>query len=324
MEDQSAQQHAIYIVHLVPSLRNFKGQSSGTVLEQLTVEASSVDHFKELVTTTKRSQLGRPQRLLTQQTSTNLSYSIPLEEDLGLQCAPDPADIDKFVLFYPPSKRTLGFNALSSTILQAWLNKCVNLHVHRYSNSVSSKQVWLTVEHALILPAERDRAGAATTAALLALKTKPKTTHKDTYRSQDINWHMWAAQIQASEPHLQESMVAQAPPAHLIHLFAHAPEDPEVENENVRRGLAIAVTMNESFAKKLAGVGEIFNSLKRKHGEMERLLQAVESQINSSHDTTQSNSALLEGVESAIVPNDNEYGQAILHQIEDVEDVDHI
>ncbi|KAG9414339.1 hypothetical protein AC1031_013539 [Aphanomyces cochlioides] len=214
MEDQSAQQYAIYIVHLVPSLRNFKGQSSGTVLEQLTVEASSVDHFKELVTTVVLPHLKR-----------EVIISEEMEPTWSSSTTPDPADIDKFVLFYPPSKRTLGFNALSSTILQAWLNKCVNLHVHRYSNYVSSKQVWLTVERALILPAERDRAGAATTAALLALKTKLKTTYKDTYRSQDINWHMWAAQIQASEPHLQDSMVAQAPPAHLIHLFTHAPED---------------------------------------------------------------------------------------------------
>ncbi|KAH9138681.1 hypothetical protein AeRB84_017009 [Aphanomyces euteiches] len=311
--DTSAQGDDLYRVHLVPLIRNFKGQSSGTVGERFTVEASSLDQFKSLVTDHVLPFLKR-----------EVVFSDDLEPTWSNATVPDREDIDKFVLFYPPSKRTLDFQAIKTNTLQSWLNKQINLLVHRYSNSVSSKAMWNIVERGLIIPAERDRAGAASMSAVMELKSRLKAIHGDTYSSHDIYWHVWANFIHTSEAHIQESLLTQAPPPHIIQLFANTPSNPLIQQRNARLGLQVASNINENFASKFDVMKNLVGSLKRKQNEMNVSLATLESQIDSLQNVSDTNASLIDGFSTSIMPSENEYGRAIIEDIEDANDDDHI
>ncbi|CAK4227692.1 unnamed protein product [Aphanomyces euteiches] len=160
-------------------------------------------------------------------------------------------------------------------------------------------------------------------ASLLALKNRLKELHEDSYRSQDINWQIWANYIQSQDAHLQETLQTQAPPAHLIHLFAHAPQIPEIQMTNIRRGLDVAVNINENFARSISELETTLNTLKRKHDEMDGIYKTVQSQLQALQNMTGVNTGLLDGFSTAIGPVNTEYGQNLLHEIEDVSDTDH-
>jgi hypothetical protein len=150
--------------------------------------------------------------------------------------------------------------------------------------------MWNIVGRVLLLPAQRDRAVATTTSALFELKARLKDLHSGVYRSQDINWHIWANFIQSSEAHLRQSLETQPPPSHLIHLFAHHLSDYAVQAQNIRRSLHVASNINDNFSTVFGLMKSTLQSLKRKHEETQYLLDAWQSQLssltqtNSSHD----------------------------------------
>ncbi|KAH9119972.1 hypothetical protein LEN26_011343 [Aphanomyces euteiches] len=310
--ENTSQHEEIFTVQLAPSIRNFKGQSSGTKGDVFTINAVSVEHFKACVIDAVLPLVCR-----------EIIFSTDLVPSWRSSMAPDREDIDRFVLFYPPSKRVVELNSIKSHVLQTWLYKCIPLFVHKYSNAVSSKALWVNVEKTLILPAQRDRAGATTTASLLALKERLKELHCESYQSQDINWQLWANYIQASDAHLQESLLTQAPPAHLIHLFAHAPMNPDIQLNNLRRGLGVAYNINQNFVNAITQLESTIDTLKRKHDEIEKVHQTAVSQLTALREMADVYSSMLNGVESAVGTTETEYGLSILHEIEDIQDDDH-
>lgn len=179
------------------------------------------------------------------------------------------------------------------------------------------------MEKTLILPAERDRAGATTTASLLALKDRLKEIHRDSYQSQDINWQLWANYIQSRDAHLQESLVTQAPPAHLIHLFAHAPMNQDVQLSNLRWGLGVAYNINQNFVSAISQLESTLHLLKRKHDEIESVHQAAVSQLSAFKNMADIHTTMFNGVETAVATSETEYGLSILHEIEDINDDEH-
>ncbi|ETV89918.1 hypothetical protein H310_15241, partial [Aphanomyces invadans] len=239
-----------FTVQLHPHVRNFKGHSSGTSCDRMTITASTLEEFK---------------MQLIDRVPPHLKREVEFDGDTPLWApseAPQRDDVNRFVYFYPPNKRTMELDSITLSTLRSWRNGKVWLHIHKYSNAVSSKARWVLVEKNLIAPAERDRAGAATTASLFDLKRRLRELHPN-FQSHDINWHLWANAIQSSEAHLQEGMMTQPPPPHLIHLFNFAPISAEVQLTNLRRGVGIAASFNDNISNSVKIIAQAVKSLKR-------------------------------------------------------------
>ncbi|ETW09295.1 hypothetical protein H310_01687 [Aphanomyces invadans] len=308
----------LYNFRMLPSVRNFRGQSSGFPVDAVSVQVSSVEEFYSIVHATALPHLKREVIFLpspSQDTSRQPVWS--------QTASPSAADVERFVLLYPPSKKTVELSTVTTHSLQRWMGRDVLLYIHCYSNNVASKRDWTLVNKTLIEPAEQDRAGAASMASLLALKSRLREIHGAAYRSQDINWQLWANQIQSAPAHRHDAMVSEPPPSNLIHLFAHAPTQPEVVLRNARQGLCVAGGLNRNFASTVEDMVASIRTLKRKHEELQTHLLFLDGQITAAQRMLASNTTLLGGFENALGIEESQFGTALLQDMEEQEDVDH-
>ncbi|ETW02190.1 hypothetical protein H310_05757 [Aphanomyces invadans] len=87
------------------------------------------------------------------------------------------------------------------------------------------------------------------------------------------------------------------PPPRLIHLFAHAPMQPDVQMHHARRGLGVAEGLNESFSGVLEQVEGSVRLTKRKFEELGDIIKCLENQIDAAKQLLANNAVLIDGFE---------------------------
>lgn len=138
---------------------------------------------------------------------------------------PDKDEIDKFIAIQDTSSRKLWkASSLNEKICRNFRDKDLNVLVHKYSSNIGSLKVWDRLKKALIEPESRDRAGAHSNQALRELVDKLKAKHRYKLTAPDISWMAWANSIQSAAPNLQEDLIKELPPSHIIRLFRSVPK----------------------------------------------------------------------------------------------------
>lgn len=147
-----------------------------------------------------------------------------------------------------------------------------------------------------------------------------KQTHKGIFAANVSVWQMWANAIQSSPPHLQDQLVGNAPPPHLIHMFIRASTSETEIRESVQRGLQVADNLNDVYAGHLAKIREDFDKIRN---EVTRGFDFMDARLKSFEDVVNSNSRLVNAMSSAVTPHPNAVSMEEERLVTDLEDIDH-
>lgn len=117
-------------------------------------------------------------------------------------------------------------------------------------------------ENDILLPADRDRAGAHSTVLLTELTQKLKETHGNHFSGYTSSWTMWANSIHAAPAQKQAAMLNELPPSHLVHLFHSVPFSDNEIMCSTQHGLQIAGNLNDLYSENVKILREEFTKLK--------------------------------------------------------------
>ncbi len=236
----------------------------------------------------------------------------PIQDEMG-----------KFIVFQDKSaKKTYLVSQIDSDALRKMRNKHVNVMVHTYGRSVSSKSVHQKVTAMLLQPANRDRAGAHSTVSLLDLVRQLKERHGSYLSANTSSWTMWANAIHSGPIHKQESMIDDLPPAHIIHLFRSVPTAETEVMRSVQNGLQVAGNLNDLYCENLGSLRDEF--LKAKE-IASRAFDLFEVRLQAAEDMLRANSRIVSTLDSALHVDVNPVSLFEEQQVleNDMLDVDH-
>lgn len=288
--------------------RNFKGHSSAPTVGQLNVSCNSLGEFKDLIWQKVSSYIKREVIW-----NTDAEVAKPQWSQAELSCS----DLGRFVIFFNKTqKRAVDFDDVTVAVLQSWRDKDIHLYIHVYSTSVSNNATFKIVKTMLLNPEERDRAGAASTETLRRLAAQLREHHQFNYVSADINWMVWANYIQSAEPHYHEEMIRSAPPADVIHLFAHARTDAEQELAVQSHSVRTAESINTTYKNKIAVIRQTFDKFKLIAADLENRITELEEIANAQE-------SLLSSMASSSRPTQSDHTRSLRRRISDLSDVDH-
>lgn len=208
-------------------------------------------------------------------------------------------------------------------MLVNWQGFDVPIYVHVYSLSMSSQATFKKAKQALIDLQERDRAGAATNAAVKDTASRLKEIHKYHFNGSDIHWSIWANAIHASEAHLREAKMHEAPPSKILELFTRAADYSDNTLREVQRNVSIGRSVNSTTKEAIKQVRGEVTSVKRAIEELTRIFKNLESRMELLEQSVYNNETLLDGVAEATGVVENEVSESAFEQIEALEDPDH-
>lgn len=235
--------------------------------------------------------------------------------------SPQQDEMGKFVVFQDKvAKKTFLISQINSDALRKIRNKHVNVMVHIYGRSVSSKSVHQKVSASILQPADRDRAGANSTVSVIELVQQLKAVHG--YFSAHLSsWAMWANAIQAGPIHKRESLVNELPPPHLVHLFRTIPTSETEVMRSVQNGLQIANNLNDAYAENLSALRDEFRKIKE---STIRSFEVFEVRLEAAEEMLRANNRIVSTIDSALEVEENAVSLEEEQQISDLVDYDHI
>lgn len=308
---------SLFIVSLIVSLRDFKGQTSAGELDTWMVCANSVEEFLHSVWVQSKKHLVR--HIITVcDDDGNITYSWNPNKVI------DEADFIHFALFYDKqNRRTISVDKLTTTILQNWKTKStVELLLHRYSLAVNSKSVWKKVEKALIDVVPKNRGGAATTEYAQELANDLRRRHGHIWNGHDIAWSIWANSILASPSHQHEALKEEStPPASCVELLSLRESE---QIRRIRREYRIAHNVNDGYHAEVKKVVDALAELKEAHQHQGLMITALERHIENLALRSQIGESFISSAESALDARDNEFSASIASRVQDALDVDHM
>ncbi|XP_062550203.1 uncharacterized protein LOC134214945 isoform X1 [Armigeres subalbatus] len=305
----------LYGCWLLVAVRNFKGHSSGKEVGRWGVAGNSVDEFmnscwklshtflkREVVFTCDESGVAKP----------SWSEKVSPEED----------DFVRFALFNDKvSHRTLRPDQVTETILQNWRTKEIHLLLHVYSTAVNNKAVFQSVRDTLMGPGTLDKSGAASNATIDELSAKLRGEHGLHWEAHNVAWMMWANVIAVSEPHVQEGMIYDAPPAHLAKLF-RAKEQPRVQS--ISRNFSMAHSVNDGYQDDISAIKRSFNQLEEMLRGVNKGMQLLKKHIESLESRAVLGDSFLSAAEQAVLVEETGFSSSLARNVTDAEDVDHM
>lgn len=212
--------------------------------------------------------------------------------------SPSQDEMEKFVVFQDKSaKKSYLVSQINSDALWKMRNKHVNVMVHVYGRSISSKAVHQKMTSVLLQPADRDRAGAHSTVSLMEFVSRLKEIHGSYLSAHTSSWTMWASAIHSGPEHKQESMMSDLPPAHLVHLFRSVPTAETAIIKSAQNGLQIAGNLNDLYSENMSSLREEFRKVKE---NMLRMLDMYEVRLQATEDMLRANSRMVSSMDCAL------------------------
>lgn len=311
----------IYKAKFTVQVRSFVGNKGGRPLGNKIISGSSVEIFK---------------LNLWEYVKKHIKQEVVLPDDEKemhvIEDEPSLQNLPKFVHFYDKSlKKMVEIENVSGRILVSWATKNIFLYIYEYSNNINNRDTFHKIKSILFRGGNRDRGGAQTNDELFKLTQNLKDIHMANYRSQDINWRLWANEILSADTYLREQLMHEPPPARLIHLFARSQENSSHRLDIIRQGLSVAHTVNESTTSSLKGLKTTLQNVSQKAKMISDLVRELTQELedlnvrvaamDSTADTTDS---LISAMENATGCQEDEFGRGLLTRVQEQIDIDHM
>lgn len=236
--------------------------------------------------------------------------AIPAREEFG-----------KFIHFQDTiARKTFSVDQINSTILSRFRDKRVNAMVHVYGRQLCNKTVHAQFVTKILQPEQRDRANADNTHSLMAMVEVLKQKHSAVFSANISIWQMWANSIHSAPAHMQEEMMDNVPPVHLIHMFVRASTSESEIRESLQRGLQVADNLHDTYAGHLAMLRKDFEKIRQ---DMSRGFDFMETRLSAVEEVLNSNRRLVHAMNSSVTPQPSALGMQEELLIEDMDDLDH-
>lgn len=229
-------------------------------------------------------------------------------------------EIGKFVTFQDKSNRkNYTIEQISTDVLRKIRDKDINIMVHVYSRNIINKNIHTKMVEKLIQPEQRDRANANTTISVIELVQKLKQTHNHLTANMSA-WNMWANAIHSAPAHLQEAMMNELPPVHMINYFRSA-SIPESQNIRlIQNGLQVADNLNDTYSGHLAMLREDFDNMKQ---SVINHFNMYDLKLRAAEEVAASNSRIVASMNGSLQIQESSVSIAEEQQISDFPDIDH-
>ncbi|XP_065095723.1 uncharacterized protein LOC135717518 [Ochlerotatus camptorhynchus] len=263
----------LYGCWLLVAVRDFKGHSSGREIGKWGVAGNTPSEFLHQCWLMSQRFLKR--EVIFRCNESGEAVPVWGEEN------PQEMDFARFALFNDKANhRYYPVDKVTANILNHWKKKDIHLLLHVYSLSLSNRAVFKTVKDSLLEPESRDRAGAASNRMVDDLAKKLRDKHGSCWQAQYIAWMMWANPIFAADPCQRDSLIDEAPPAHLIKLFSTR-EQPAIRS--IKRSFAMAHSVNAGYHDEVVVIRKTFcelegivQTLATKMEQLNRSIEALE------------------------------------------------
>lgn len=232
--------------------------------------------------------------------------------------SPDASDIHKFVIFKEEKTKKLYSVADlddNSRLLAKWRGKKIQVHVYKYSTSVTSNTIWELVNKKLLHPEKKDRAGAASTEELFECIHQLKTVHSH-YTALHSSWVKWASYILSQPGDRRPTLMTEAPPDEYLHLFRAPPTSEGDLLRTTRQGLQVAQNMVAGFKSSVNVLCDRVGSLFAAMNELQLQVHELKAQIDNSQ-------VMLESMQSSLPPQESEFSRRLASNVSDMPDIDH-
>ncbi|XP_062550062.1 uncharacterized protein LOC134214752 [Armigeres subalbatus] len=182
-----------------------------------------------------------------------------------------------------------------------------------------------SVRDTLMGPGTLDKSGAASNATIDELSAKLRGEHGLHWEAHNVAWMMWANVIavsaRVSEPHVQEGMIYDAPPAHLAKLF-RAKEQPRVQS--ISRNFSMAHSVNDGYQDDISAIKRSFNQLEEMLRGVNKGMQLLKKHIESLESREVLGDSFLSAAEQAVLVEETGFSSSLARNVTDAEDVDHM
>lgn len=307
----------LFVVSLVVSLRDFKGQTSAGELDTWFIHADTVEDFLHSVWEKSKKYLIR-HIVAVFDDEGNITYTWNTKEAI------EETDFVHFALFYDKqNRRAITVDKLTTNILQNWRNKSsVELLLHKYSLTVNSKTVWRKVEKSLIDTIPKNRGGAASTEYAQELSKELRLKHGHIWNGHEIAWSIWANTILTAPVHQHEALKNDStPPASCLDLFSIR----EGEHiRRIRREYRVAHNLNDGYLADVSKVMDAFTAIKEIHQEQTQRISTMERQLDNLMLRSQLGESFISSAETALNVKESEFSASIASKVQDAEDMDHV
>ncbi|XP_065083233.1 uncharacterized protein LOC135705427 [Ochlerotatus camptorhynchus] len=307
----------LFVVSLVVSLRDFKGQTSTEELDTWLIYADTVEKFLHSVWEKSKKHLIR-HIIAVCDDEGNITYNWSPKEAI------DETDLVHFALFYDKqNRRAITVDKLTTNILQNWRTKSsVELLLHKYSLTVNSKTVWKKVEKSLIDTIPRNRGSAAATEYAQELAKELQLKHGHIWNGHEIAWSIWANTILTAPAHQHEALKNDStPPASCLDLFS-IKEGEHIQR--IRREYRVAPNVNDGYHADITKIMDAFTAVKEIHQEQTQRISALERLLENLMLRSQLGESFISSAESALNVKESEFSASISSRVQDAEDVDHM
>ncbi|XP_065084054.1 uncharacterized protein LOC135706370 [Ochlerotatus camptorhynchus] len=302
----------LFVVSLVVSLRDFKGQPSAGELDTWFIYADTVEEFLHSVWEKSKKHLIRH---IIAVDEGNITYNWSPKEVI------DETDLVHFALFYDKqNRRAITVDKLTTNILQNWRTKSsVELLPHKYSLTVNST---VKVEKSLIDTIPRNLGGAAATEYAQELPKELQLKHGHIWNGHEIAWSIWANTILTAPAHQHEAWKNDStPPASCLDLFSIK------EGERIQRILReyrVAHNVNDGYHADITKIMDAFTAVKEIHQEQTQRISALERLLENLMLRRQLGESFISSAESALNVKESVFSASISSRVQDAEDVDHM
>lgn len=205
-----------------------------------------------------------------------------------------------------------------------WQESEVLVYVHVYSLSLSNQALFKRAKRALINPLEKDRAGAATNAAVQEIAQQLKAIHRFNFSGRDIHWTIWAnAILTAADAHQRESMMHSGPPGKIMDLFHSAPDHPQNVVRRLQSNVSIGLSVNNTTKESVRQLREELDGIRPLVEQLNAAFERLSTRLEFLEENVKTTDTLLGDVGTAADIIENEVSQEAYERIEFLDDPDH-
>lgn len=287
--------------------RDFKGQSSGPRIFDENIFGNTLEEVQDQVYDLSRENMQREVIFLLNGTDREIMWATNVR--------PEKQEVAKYIMFQDKSmKKVYYWTEITTTLLKAWRKKDIGILIHVHSLSLGCSADYEAAKGRLMVPTERDRAGAASIEVVNLMTKKLQETHIH-LEGLPAAWKIWANYILSSNPGEQEDLIYRLPPTGISeNLRIRMPNHPLLLSAQNR--LNIAHNVNHGYGESISDLRHTFNALAE-------MLKIMDIKIKSLEDRFDMQEGLVSSMEQDLNLTESDHSQNLATRVTDAPDVDH-